>query len=210
MDNCRNILIDGIEFLGLGNDVDKLELLLQFLALIEKWNKAYNLTAIRKKEEMARLHILDSLAICPHLHGKRLIDIGTGAGLPGIPLAIYRPEMEFVLLDSNAKKTRFVQQAILELKLKNVSVLQSRVEDYQPLQGFDTVVSRAFASISDILKLTAHLLNEDGWLLAMKGQPPAEELAELTQPYRVVPLVLPQIAAERCLVCISANSLRPG
>jgi 16S rRNA (guanine527-N7)-methyltransferase len=205
MDNCRNILIDGIEFLGLGNDVEKLELLLKFIALIEKWNKAYNLTAIRDKEEMARLHILDSLAICPHLHGKRLIDIGTGAGLPGIPLAIYRPDMEFVLLDSNAKKTRFVQQAILELKLKNVSVLQSRVEDYQPAQRFDTVVSRAFASIGDIMKLTAHLLNQEGLLLAMKGQQPDEELAVLTQSYRVVPIVVPQVEAERCLICISVN-----
>lgn len=202
MDNCRNILIDGIEFLELGNDVDKLELLLKFIALIEKWNKAYNLTAIRDKEEMARLHILDSLAILPHLHGKRLIDIGTGAGLPGIPLAIYRPEMEFVLLDSNAKKTRFVQQVILELKLKNVSVLHSRVEDYQPIQKFDSVTCRAFASMDDILKLTAHLLNKDGLLLAMKGQKPDEELAVLNQPYRVVPIVVPNVEAERCLVCV--------
>jgi 16S rRNA (guanine527-N7)-methyltransferase len=156
MDNCRNTLIDGIAFLNLSNDIEKLELLLHFINLIEKWNKAYNLTAIRNKEEMARLHILDSLAICPHLHGNRLIDIGTGAGLPGIPLAIFCPDIEFVLLDSNAKKTRFVQQAILELKLKNVSVLHSRVEDYRPTQGFDTVISRAFASMTDIMKLSAH------------------------------------------------------
>lgn len=206
MDNCREILTEGLEFLGLPADADKLELLLRFIALIEKWNKAYNLTAIRDKEEMARLHILDSLAILPHLHGKRLIDIGTGAGLPGIPLAIYRPEMEFVLLDSNAKKTRFVQQAILELKLKNVSVLHSRVEDYQPGQHFDTVVSRAFASMSDIIKLTSHLLNEDGILLAMKGQQPDEELAALSQEYRIVPIVVPNVDAERCLVCISASA----
>jgi 16S rRNA (guanine527-N7)-methyltransferase len=206
MDNCRNILIDGIEFLGLPNDADKLELLLQFITLIEKWNKVYNLTAIRNREEMARLHILDSLAICPHLHGKRLIDIGTGAGLPGIPLAIFHPEMEFVLLDSNSKKTRFVQQAILELKLKNVSVLHSRVEDYRPTEGFDSVTCRAFASMSDILKLTSHLLNEDGLLLAMKGQRPDEELTALSQPYKVVPIVVPSVEAERCLVCISVNN----
>lgn len=204
MDKCRNILIDGIEFLELNNDVDKLELLLQFIALIEKWNKAYNLTAIRDKHEMARLHILDSLAICPHLHGQRLIDIGTGAGLPGIPLAIFRPDMEFVLLDSNAKKTRFVQQAILELKLKNISVIHSRVEDYQPSEKFDSVTCRAFASMSDILKLTAHLFSENGMLLAMKGQQPDEELAEIALPYKIVPIVVPNIEAERCLVCISA------
>lgn len=206
MDKCRNILIDGIEFLGLSNEVEKLERLLQFIALIEKWNKAYNLTAIRDKEEMARLHILDSLAILPHLHGKRLIDIGTGAGLPGIPLAIFRPDMEFVLLDSNAKKTRFVQQAILELKLKNVSVIHSRVESYQPSEKFDSVTCRAFAGMSDILKLTAHLFNENGMLLAMKGQQPDEELAALNQEYRIVPIVVPNIEAERCLVCISANT----
>jgi 16S rRNA (guanine527-N7)-methyltransferase len=211
MDKCREILIEGLNVLRTASPLEdwqsyeKLELLLQFIALIEKWNRAYNLTAIRDKEEMARLHILDSLAILPHLHGKRLIDIGTGAGLPGIPLAIYRPDMEFVLLDSNAKKTRFVQQAILELKLKNVSVLHSRVEDYQPEQLFDTVVSRAFASMNDILKLTAHLLNKGGLLLAMKGQKPDEELAELTLPYRIVPIVVPYVDAERCLVCISAK-----
>ena len=206
MDNCRNILIDGIQFLKLSNDIEKLELLLHFLNLIEKWNKAYNLTAIRDKEEMARLHILDSLAILPHLHGKRLIDIGTGAGLPGIPLAIFRPDMEFVLVDSNAKKTRFVQQAILELKLKNVSVLHSRVEDYRPTEGFDSVTCRAFASMSDILKLTAHLFAEDGVLLAMKGQQLDEELAQINQPYQIVPIIVPNVDAERCLVCISANN----
>lgn len=205
MDKCREILSEGLAFLKLPADQEKLELLLKFIDLIAKWNKAYNLTAIRDKEEMARLHILDSLAVCPHLHGKRLIDIGTGAGLPGIPLAIYCPDMEFVLLDSNAKKTRFVQQAILELRLKNVSVLHSRVEDYQPTQGFDTVVSRAFASMADIMKLTAHLLNKDGLLLAMKGQQPEEELAGLNRPYRIISLVVPQVEAERCLVCISAG-----
>jgi 16S rRNA (guanine527-N7)-methyltransferase len=202
MDNCRNSLIDGIAALGLGNDVDKLELLLRFIALIEKWNKAYNLTAVRNKEEMARLHILDSLAILPHLRGKRLLDIGTGAGLPGIPLAIFRPDMEFILLDSNAKKTRFVQQAILELKLKNVSVLHSRVEDYQPLELFDSVISRAFTNLHDMVKLTQHLLADNGVLLAMKGQQPIDELVTLTQPYQVIPIVVPQVDAERCLVCI--------
>ncbi len=206
MDNCREILADGLAFLGLDTDAEKLELLLRFITLIEKWNKAYNLTAIRDNAEMARLHILDSLAILPHLHGKRLIDIGTGAGLPGIPLAIFRPDMEFVLLDSNAKKTRFVQQAILELKLKNACVIHSRVESYQPSEKFDSVTCRAFASMSDILKLTAHLLNKDGMLLAMKGQQPDEELAGLKNKYQIVPIVVPNVAAERCLVCISAGT----
>jgi 16S rRNA (guanine527-N7)-methyltransferase len=206
MDRCQEILSEGLVFLGLPADEKKLALLLKFIALIEKWNKAYNLTAIRDKEEMVRLHILDSLAILPYLHGKRLIDIGTGAGLPGIPLAIYRPDMEFVLLDSNAKKTRFVQQAILELGLKNVQVATSRVENYQPQQRFDSVVCRAFASLNDILKLTTHLFNDDGMLLAMKGQQPDEELAAIHLPCQIIPIAVPQVEAERCLVCISINT----
>jgi 16S rRNA (guanine527-N7)-methyltransferase len=205
MDKCREILTEGLVFLRLNSDTDKLELLLQFITLIEKWNKTYNLTAVRDREAMSRLHILDSLAILPHLHGNRLIDIGTGAGLPGIPLAIYRPEMEFVLLDSNGKKTRFVQQAILELKLKNVRVLQSRVEDYQPIELFDSVISRAFTNLNDMVQITSHLLAEDGLLLAMKGQLPTDELAALTAKYSVIPLYMPQVVAERCLVCISTN-----
>jgi 16S rRNA (guanine527-N7)-methyltransferase len=212
MDKCREILIEGLAFFRTASPLEdwqfcdeNIELLLQFMSLIEKWNKAYNLTAIRNKEEMARLHMLDSLAILPHLHGQRLIDIGTGAGLPGIPLAIFRPDMEFVLLDSNAKKTRFVQQVILELKLKNVSVLHSRVETYQPIKRFDSVVSRAFTNLSDMIRLTEHLLNENGLLLAMKGQSPHEELAELNQSYQVIPILVPQVDAERCLISICAN-----
>jgi 16S rRNA (guanine527-N7)-methyltransferase len=180
---------------------DKIEQLLGFIKLIEKWNKAYNLTAIRDREAMVRLHILDSLAIVPFIEGKRVIDIGTGAGLPGIPLAIYLPEIEFTLLDSNAKKTRFVQQAILELKLKNVSVCHNRVEHYHPEKSFDTVITRAFASLSDIVDLTAHLLSKDGALLAMKGQAPDVpklESAKIT----LIPVNVPGITAERCLVRI--------
>ena len=161
MEACRKILVSGLEALNLSLSDDKIEQLLDFIKLIEKWNKAYNLTAIRDREAMVRLHLLDSLAIVPFIEGRRVIDIGTGAGLPGIPLAIYFPEIEFVLLDSNAKKTRFVQQAILELKLKNVSVCHNRVEDYHPEKSFDIAITRAFAGLSDIVELTAHLLNKD-------------------------------------------------
>ncbi len=157
---------------------------------------------MRDKEAMVSLHLLDSLAVLPHLHGTRLIDIGTGARLPGIPLAIYQPEKEFVLLDSNAKKTRFVQQAILELGLKNVSVLHSRVEDYQPTALFDSVLCRAFANMSAIVTLTAHLLTEKGVLLAMKGQVPTEELVQLKQAVTVIDLSVPQIEGQRCLICV--------
>jgi 16S rRNA (guanine527-N7)-methyltransferase len=201
MEACRKILVSGLKSLNLSLSDDQIEQLLGFIKLMEKWNKAYNLTAIRDREAMVRLHLLDSLAIAPFIKGKRVIDIGTGAGLPGIPLAIYCPEIEFVLLDSNAKKTRFVQQAIVELKLKNVSVCHNRVEDFHPEKGFDIVMTRAFAGLSDIVELTAHLLNKDGVLLAMKGQIP--ELPKLeSAKITLIPVNVPGITAERCLVRI--------
>lgn len=200
--DCRKILVSGIASLNLNVADHQVDQLLDFIKLIEKWNKAYNLTAIRNREEMVRLHILDSLAIVPHIEGKRIIDIGTGAGLPGIPLAICLPEIGFTLLDSNAKKTRFVQQAVLELKLKNVAVLHSRVENYHPEQGYDAVLARAFAGLPEIVKLTAHLLNKDGVLLAMKGQNPDAELAEITAKKSVVSVSVPGANVERCLVRI--------
>ena len=203
MEACRNILESGLSALNLSHTTEQTEQLLDFIKLIAKWNKAYNLTAVRNNEDMARLHILDSLAILPHIEGKRVIDIGTGAGLPGIPLAIFMPEVEFVLLDSNAKKTRFVQQVILELKLKNVSVLHSRVENYQPQLGFDTMTMRAFASLPDIMKLTAHLLRADGVLLAMKGQIPEAELADIDAQTTLIKINVPEVEAERCLVRIA-------
>jgi 16S rRNA (guanine527-N7)-methyltransferase len=201
MEACRKILVSGLKSLNLSLSDDKIEQLLGFIKLIEKWNKAYNLTAIRDREAMVRLHLLDSLAIVPFIEGSHVIDIGTGAGLPGIPLAIYLPEIEFTLLDSNAKKTRFVQQTIVELKLKNVSVCHNRVEQYHPEKSFDTVITRAFAGLSDIVELTAHLLGKDGVLLAMKGQAPVIPKLESAKT-TLIPLSVPGIAAERCLVKI--------
>jgi 16S rRNA (guanine527-N7)-methyltransferase len=200
MDTCEAQLRDGLNALNLTLESSAIQSLLDFIALIEKWNKAYNLTAIRKKEEMIGLHLLDSLAILPHLHGSRIIDIGTGAGLPGIPLAICCPERKFTLLDCNAKKTRFVQQAVLELKLKNVTVCHQRVEDYPSDQGFDAILTRAFASLPDIIALTAHLLAENGVLLAMKSQQATAELAQVTAQTSLIPINVPGIAAERCLI----------
>lgn len=202
--DCRKILVSGVASLNLNVTDHQVEQLLDFIKLIEKWNKAYNLTAIRNREEMARLHILDSLAIVPHVEGRRVIDIGTGAGLPGIPLAICLPEISFTLLDSNAKKTRFVQQVVLELKLKNVDVIHSRVEDYHPEPGYDAVLTRAFASLPDIVKLTAHLLTRDGVLLAMKGQNPDAELADITAKKSVISVSVPGSDVERCLVRIQS------
>lgn len=205
MEVCRKILESGIAALNLNATDEQVDRLCAFIKLIEKWNKAYNLTAIRNREEMARLHILDSLAIVPFVEGERIIDIGTGAGLPGIPLAICLPEKSFMLLDSNSKKTRFVQQAVLELKLKNVQVLNSRVENYRPEQRYDAVLTRAFASLPDIIDLTAHLLTQDGILLAMKGQTPEVELAEIAAKKSIVPVHVPGIDAERCLIRIQPD-----
>lgn len=200
MDICRDKLSQGLVALGLDNGADRLDALLHFIKLIAKWNKAYNLTAVRDPEEMVSVHILDSLAILPHIRPPRVADIGTGAGLPGIPLAICLPDCHFTLVDSNSKKTRFVQQAVLELKLKNVEVVHGRVESLQPEQAFSTVITRAFASMPDILKLTGHLLADDGLLLAMKGQQPDQELAEISSDYSVIPIKVPGIDAERCLI----------
>lgn len=207
MDKCYGLLESGLNELGLSIALDKLNALQAFLSLIEKWNKTYNLTAIRKKEDMAILHILDSLAVLPHLRGARMLDIGTGAGLPGIPLALYEPEMEFVLLDSNAKKTRFVRQVVLELGLKNVRVCHSRIEMFQDAEGFNTIISRAFASFRDMVEKSSHLLVENGQVLAMKAQNPDKELKQLSKPGEIIQLNVPGINAERCLVRIEKGEV---
>lgn len=203
MENCKKILQQGLQTLEIPYNEVQIDALLKFIALIEKWNKAYNLTAVRNIEDMARLHILDSLTVLPYIHGNKVADIGTGAGLPGIPLAIFLPAVEFVLVDSNSKKTRFVQQAILELKLKNVSVQHARVENFIPNELFSTVTMRAFASLQDIIQLTKHLIAPSGILLAMKGQAPnAEEIKILSTPHTIIQLTVPEVEAERCLIRI--------
>ena len=205
MKSCHNALVAGLTDLRVSLTDQQIDALLSFIQLITKWNKAYNLTAVRDPLEMVALHLLDSLAILPHVKPPRLADIGTGAGLPGIPLAICMPDCHFTLVDSNSKKTRFVQQAVLELKLKNVEVLHSRVELLKPEHLFTTVMSRAFANMNDILQLTTHLLADDGILLAMKGLVPEQELAQLNTNHTVIPLKVPGIEAERCLIRMEKN-----
>jgi len=202
MENCRAILQLGLQKLNISTDEKQLELLLAFIKLIEKWNKTFNLTSLRNSEDIARLHLLDSLTVLPFIQGNRVADIGTGAGLPGIPLAIFLPEIQFTLIDSNSKKTRFVQQALLELKLKNVKVLHSRVENLAVEAAFSTVIMRAFAKLKDIISLTAHLIDNKGILLAMKGQKPDEELAGINQQYSIIAVNIPGDEAERCLIRI--------
>jgi 16S rRNA (guanine527-N7)-methyltransferase len=205
MERYKDTLYTGLKDLGITVNEQQIDQLLAFIQLLNKWNKAYNLTAIRRLEDMVALHLLDSLAILPYVQGQSLIDIGTGAGLPGIPLAICLPDVQFTLLDSNAKKTRFVQQAILELKLSNARIQHSRVEDYQPEQRFDTVTTRAFASLPVVIDLTRHLLAKEGIVLAMTGQPLTEEIAQLGNNATLVPLHVPGVDAERHVVRIQPN-----
>jgi len=177
--------------------------LLEFVALLERWNQAYNLTAVRDLAEMVTKHLLDSLAVLPYLHRGPVLDVGAGAGLPGIPLAVARPELRFTLLDSNGKKTRFMTQAMAALKLANVTVVQSRAEGYRPSEPFATVMSRAFASLGDFLNLAGHAAAPGGRFLAMKGALADAELREMPPGFRVLgvhPLKVPGLDAERCIV----------
>ena len=181
----------------------------QFIELLAKWNNAYNLTAIRDKDKMLSHHLQDSLSVNNYLQGTRILDVGTGAGLPGIPLAITNPDKQFVLLDSNGKKTRFIQHVIHQLKLDNVEVVQTRVEDFQTDKPFSTIVSRAFASISKYYQMVSHLLDEQTIVLAMQGKMPQQEIDELRSKSVKIhgePLQVSGLNAERCVVIIQRKS----
>jgi 16S rRNA (guanine527-N7)-methyltransferase len=179
--------------------------LLSYLELLGRWNEVFNLTSINDLEEQVWLHIIDSLSIGNYLHGSRVIDVGTGAGLPGIPLALTYPDKHFVLLDSNSKKTRFLTQVILELKINNIEVVHARCEDYKTANLFDSILSRAFSSIAVMLEKTRSLAAPDGQFLAMKGVYPQEELDALPSGFELLgvhKLIIKGLAAERHLVCI--------
>ncbi|MCZ2174763.1 MAG: 16S rRNA (guanine(527)-N(7))-methyltransferase RsmG, partial [Burkholderiales bacterium] len=175
--------------------------------LLGKWNKVYNLTALRDEEQVISHHLLDSLAVLPQLSAaKRLADIGSGGGLPGIPLAIARPDLEVALVETSQKKSAFQQQAKIELGLANVSVHCTRVEAWRPAEKFDAVISRAFSDLAEFVKLSGHLLAEGGALLAMKGVHPYEEIAQLPAGWRVaevVPLQVPGVEGARHLVRVT-------
>lgn len=200
MQKCQEILNEGLNALDLLVTQAQQKKLIAFIALIEKWNKAYNLTAIRNPEQMVRLHLLDSLAIANYIQGPKVLDIGTGAGLPGIPLALIYPHYSFVLLDSNSKKTRFVQQAVIELGLKNVTVWHGRIEHYQPTIYFNSIVSRAFSSVQSFVSVASERLSSGGVLLAMKGRHPDKELQQIDNDFSVISIMVPGVDAERCLV----------
>jgi 16S rRNA (guanine527-N7)-methyltransferase len=199
-------LARGIKELGLELSSDKQQKLLDYLALLQKWNRVYNLTAIRNAEQMVSLHLLDSLSVLPYLWPGKWLDVGCGAGLPGLVLAIARPEWKFTLLDSNSKKTSFVQQAVIELNLQNVTVYCARVEEMPADEKFDGIISRAFADTADFVKLTRNLLAENGRWAAMKGTP-EQELKRLPGDVaveRIVPLSVTGLNAARCLVLLRA------
>jgi len=196
----------GLAELNIATTAMQVSKLIQYLTLLEKWNKVYNLTAIRDPKEMLVKHLLDSLAVVPHITGQRIIDVGTGGGLPGIPLAIMFPDKQIDLLDSNSKKTRFLIQAKAELGLENTQVIHDRVENYQPAELYDNVISRAFASMVDMLQWTDHLLAEKGEWCAMKAQKEFEDLSVLpgqVKVQEVIELRVPNLEADRMLLKVT-------
>lgn len=196
-------LEQGVAELGLDLPAGAVPRLLDYQALLERWNKAYNLTAVRDADEMVTRHLLDSLAILPHVRGATLADLGTGPGLPGIPLAIAAPGRQVLLVDSNGKKVRFLREAIRELKLEGVRAQQSRVEEVR--EQFDCITARAFASLADMLGWGGHLLAPGGVWLAMKGKRPDDELSDMPVGFELRAthaLSVPGLAAERHLVVL--------
>jgi 16S rRNA (guanine527-N7)-methyltransferase len=198
---ARDTLARGLEALELSPDLETP--LAAYLALLLHWNRAYNLTSLTDPVQMVTHHLLDSLAVKPWIHGSRMADIGSGAGFPGIPLAIADPGLIVVLVDAVGKKVRFQKQVILELGLAQVSAVHTRVENYRPEKPFDTVISRAFAATRDFVAMAGHLVGPEGCLLAMKGRDPKAELTDLPAPWTVEAvhaISVPGLSAARHLV----------
>jgi 16S rRNA (guanine527-N7)-methyltransferase len=192
-------------FLALGLSLE-ITPFMDYLQLLKQWNRAYNLTAVREIDDMVSRHILDSLAILPWMRGTHWLDVGTGPGLPGIPLALARPDVQITLIDSNGKKTRFLREVVRALSLPHVEVVESRVEAYHPCQRFDTVVSRAFSAMEPMIENTRHLIHTKGLWLAMKGQIPDNELKKLTKTHQTKTYTVPGVNGARCCVLIESSS----
>jgi 16S rRNA (guanine527-N7)-methyltransferase len=201
-------LAEGLSQLNLDLPAATQEKLLAYLALLHKWNKVYNLTAVRGEAQMLTHHLLDSLAVVPHVReAKAILDVGSGAGLPGIPLALALPEVQVTLLDSNHKKTTFLRQVKMQLGLANVTVVCERVEKYQSKQILRVVLSRAFAELKEFAALAGHLVSPGGQLIAMKGADPTGEIGKLNKGFvttGVTKLDVPGLDAERHLVFLKA------
>jgi len=201
----QTILNQGIQAAQLDIPAQTIQKLLDYLALMQKWNKVHNLTAVRNADEMVTVHLLDSLVILPFIDGQNLLDVGSGAGLPGIPLALCLPHLQVTVIDSNSKKVSFMRQVKAELAIPNLEVLSGRVEDIVPTKQFEIIISRAFSELSLFLSLTHHLLHEQGKWLAMKGVYPETELADLlaktgVKASKVEVLKVPGLDAQRHLV----------
>ena len=201
-------IVPGLEAMGISASDAQCARMAAHLELIAKWNRVHNLTAVRETGQMVSLHLLDSLSLVPHLGTARtLLDVGSGPGFPGIPIAIVRPDIQVTLLDSSNKKCVFLEQARTELGLENVSVACERVEQWRPEGKFDIVVSRAFADLSDFVTQARHLLSPGGRMLAMKGVYPFEEIARIPATHRVaqvIELAVPSLDAKRHLVSLEA------
>lgn len=194
-------LADGIHKMGLDVSTQAKQQLLQYLALLQKWNKVYNLTAVRDPQEMVTLHLLDSLSVLPYIKGHNLLDVGSGAGLPGVVIAICKPDLQVTTIDTVQKKAIFMRQVKGELGLDNLSVVHARVEAHHPQQPYDQVISRAFSEIALLMQLTKHLIAKGGEWLAMKGLVPTQELAVLAEkPKAIVPLQVAGLEAQRHLL----------
>lgn len=205
----RQKLIDGASRMGIELTDAQQDSLMQYMAMLVKWNKVYNLISRKETNDIVSVHLLDSLSVLPYINGPLVIDVGTGAGLPGIPLAIMRPDCSFTLLDSNSKKGRFRTQAVIELGLKNVTVVNERAEKFDAGQGFNEVISRAFATVADMLSVAGHMVGTKGRFLAMKGVNPQQELDEIPAGYQVEdvhPLEVPYLGAERHLAVLTKTA----
>lgn len=209
MDNKQK-LQEGLTALGLTLTTAQQLLLLEYVALLKKWNGTYNLTALRDEQTMISHHILDSLTLLPYIEqASTLMDVGSGGGMPGIPAAICRPDLQITLLDANTKKTAFLQQAVIELGLKNVRVISGRVEAAADCRA-DVITSRAFAELADFVNWTEHLLKDGGYWAAMKGIYPQEEIDKLPESVaveKVEALHVPQLNAERHIVIIRKKAV---
>ncbi len=208
--SCETLLREGAAELGLVLSREQGALLIRYLQEIQRWNSSYNLTAIRAPEDMVIKHLLDSLSVLAHLTGNSLLDIGSGAGLPGVPLAIANEELDVTLLESNGKKCAFLRHAVRSLKLPNTKVAQTRLEDFKPVEGFDNVVARAFAALPELIPQAARVLSPSGHLLAMLGRAPAAKDIKLPAGFTlqgVLPLQVPGLDAERHLAVIARGLL---
>ena len=202
-DALKARLVAGAQELGIALDAVQAAALMRLLTELREWNTRFNLTAIREPVDMVDKHLLDSLSIQPYLHGRRIADIGTGAGFPGLPLAVVNPRRQFTLIEATGKKVQFVRHAIETLHIENVEIVQARAETWRPRAPFDSVIARALGKLADFIRVAGHLCARDGRMLAMKGREPTAEIEALPPGWRVRAvheLKVPGLAAARCVL----------